>query len=499
MYPLHAVHSYNFEQSIGLLALDSPNPPPESTNRINLLISIDNSGSMGDTCHDGKSKMDHAKHMLTRLVKYLFQYPNIEGTLSIVVFDHDIQRLCMGVPLNNRESVYQLLSKISHIESIGGTDIGQPLQIANEWVLSLPKQEGTNVVNAHIFMTDGQATYGIERTEELITIPQSNYTSYYIGFGVDHHFSLMRGLGNLPNSDYYFVESIEKAGMVYGEVLHRILYSIPQDIEIICSGGKLYDYQSNEWKNRLSLQNVARGTIRLLHTLADSDDQTPSFEIHIGDDVCGSQLYAHDNPYAPSTINTLSTKIAKIRQTVLEYLFQCINSDRDSKIELTNKSKEIAAEIKAFMQVTNQLDNVVVKQLLDDVEIARRGLECGNGRMFIGARQSSCGQQRAYSVVDIEAMTPVHPHTCSGFSHLRPPATPTRNMSFAALRHNKSKSVPPPLSEEFTPPVIVGSISPTYTPSAPSQSCYASPSQSLLMQELSGKLKLDKYDVMERT
>ena len=84
------------------------------------------------------------------------------------------------------------------IQSIGGTDIGQPLYHANTWYGDVV-QNNPNTRNVHIFMTDGQATYGIENTEDLLKIPYSSFTTYYVGFGIDHHYPLMRALGNLKN------------------------------------------------------------------------------------------------------------------------------------------------------------------------------------------------------------------------------------------------------------------------------------------------------------
>ena len=499
METINPCHTLNSKGTFGILSLDLLEPNLDDEYSINLLVSIDNSGSMGDVCKDGKTKMDHAKHMLTHLVNFLLQSTTLNGTLSIVVFDHNLSKLCVNVPIQAKSILTKILQKIEMIQSIGGTDIGQTLYNANAWYNEVLK-ETPNTRAVHIFMTDGQATYGMENTKDLLEIPVTSFTSYYVGFGTDHHYPLMKALGNLKNSDYYFVESIERAGMVYGEILHRTIYSISNSIEIQCRGGTLYDYKNNEWKNTLILSNVAKGTQRTLHLKSETTDAIPIISISIGELHVDSQFIANDSEDIPTVLNSDSIMKAEWRQQTLEYLFQCSKYDLLSKErkELEDKGKSLMESLTVFMKSNDLINDVVLKQLCDDIGIARSGLSCINGQMYIGARQSSCGQQRAYSVVDLDGMTPMNPHTFAGAWQL-PPPTPRKCSSFGENRKKKSKSVPPPLSENYSPPVLVTPPLPLYTSVSKSHTCYASPSQSLMMEQLSGKFENKNNEEQEQT
>ena len=496
---VNSKHTLNSDGTFGILSLDLPEPNLDDDYRVNLLVSIDNSGSMGDICKDGKTKMDHAKHMLTHLVNFLLQSKKVTGTLSIVVFDHNLNRICVNVPIQAKSLLTEIIQKIEMIQSTGGTDIGQTLYNANTWYSDV-LQNSPNTRNVHIFMTDGQATYGIENTEDLLKIPNSSFTTYYVGFGTDHHYPLMRAFGNLKNSDYYFVESVERAGMVYGEILHRTVYSLRDSIEIHCRGGTLYDYKSNEWSDTLILSNVAKGTQRTIHLKSETTDAIPIISIAIGDIHLDSQFIAKDSEDIPIVLDSNSITKAEWRQQTLEYLFQCSKYDllSNEKKQLEDKGNTLMENLKAFMKSNDMQNDVVLKQLCDDIGIARSGLSCINGQMYIGARQSSCGQQRAYSVVDLDGMTPMNPHTFSGAWQL-PLTTPRKCSSFGENRKKKSKSVPPPLSENYSPPVLVTPPLPIYTSVSKSHSCYASPSQSLMMEQLSGKFESKNNEEQEQT
>ena len=68
----------------------------------------------------------------------------------------------------------------------------------------------------------------------------------FVGFGPDHAVDLLTSLSNSSNGDYNFVNSAENAGMLYGELLHGILYNVAKDITIKMKGGKLYYYKTKK-------------------------------------------------------------------------------------------------------------------------------------------------------------------------------------------------------------------------------------------------------------
>ena len=60
------------------------------------------------------------------------------------------------------------------------------------------------------------------------TITKKTITNAFVGFGIDHDTVLFNKLGNLTNSGYYFIDKLENAGLVYGEILHGVFYKYLQ-------------------------------------------------------------------------------------------------------------------------------------------------------------------------------------------------------------------------------------------------------------------------------
>ena len=58
------------------------------------------------------------------------------------------------------------------------------------------------------------------------------YKEYSIGFGSDHDSVLLEQLAGIYNEQYHFIDCLETCGMVYGEILHAIIYKF-LDINII--------------------------------------------------------------------------------------------------------------------------------------------------------------------------------------------------------------------------------------------------------------------------
>ena len=255
------IHKENF----GILNIITPEMEP-GFDIIRWIFTIDRSGSMEDRCPDGKTKMEHIKHTLNNMITHfltLETISNITHTLTLIGFDNEVNIICQD-ELINSELKEKLPTLFQNLEPRGMTNIGKVFDSLSE--LGDLSKRIQNTQTVHIFMTDGQITSGENNNEKLLEkLNKFNCTNIFIGFGSDHSDKLLRCLSHIPKGEYYFVESLENAGMVYGEIVHNSLYECAENIKIAVENGEIYDYLSNKWSNEISLDSIASNQNKTWH------------------------------------------------------------------------------------------------------------------------------------------------------------------------------------------------------------------------------------------
>jgi hypothetical protein len=112
----------------GLLNLEAVTSSP-STIEHELILVIDNSGSMGDQCSgdNNKTQMDQAIHTLKNIVSYLEENQNIKANVTIFKFDDQFIKVVdrTNITEDNFNSIEKLINRI---RPCGGTDIGLALR-----------------------------------------------------------------------------------------------------------------------------------------------------------------------------------------------------------------------------------------------------------------------------------------------------------------------------------------------------------------------------------
>lgn len=237
--------------------------------KLSWIITVDRSASMNDQCEDGKVKMDHIKHTLLNMLDYFVQFKDIEQTLTLIIFDHEVEILLSQVKICEEllESFSDLLAKTT---PRGQTNIEAALQTAS----LVPDCKGDRLV--HIFMTDGRITSGKTRLEDIkkALVYEKNgrpFSNVFVGYGCDHDAMLLRELGSVSGGDYYFVESLENAGFVYGEIVYNYFYTYIENVVVGVEGGLIYDYVENKWKDALRIDSLPSGKERVWHLMAFAD------------------------------------------------------------------------------------------------------------------------------------------------------------------------------------------------------------------------------------
>lgn len=188
----------------------------ETDNELDLLFMVDCSGSMSDLCADNRSKMQHIIHTIKNMIMFFNEHPNINVNITVHSFDNRIYENVSRTKVT-QESMSEIISKIEKIVPRSSTNIELALKNASEKIAELKYLYPDNIIS-HIFMTDGEATEGSKNINKLKKLTDSEVTHSFIGFGIDHDSSLLNGLGSIGKNGYYFIDKLEYAGLVYGEV-----------------------------------------------------------------------------------------------------------------------------------------------------------------------------------------------------------------------------------------------------------------------------------------
>jgi hypothetical protein len=265
MLPEFPRHTPLHEKNFGILNITTADSEPIFS-AIRWIFTIDRSASMDDQCPDGKTKMQHIQHTLNNMVAHFIDLGTtspVAHTLTIVGFDNEVSLICED-ELINSELKKKLPALLMKLEPRGMTNIGKAFDYVAGLAGITERTQGSQTV--HIFMTDGQITSGERDSTKLLEkLNKSNTSNILIGFGSDHSDKLLRELSYAPKGEYHFVESLENAGMVYGEIIHSRLHECAEDIKIVVMNGEIYDYKTNTWFNKLSVDTLASNQERTWH------------------------------------------------------------------------------------------------------------------------------------------------------------------------------------------------------------------------------------------
>ena len=377
----------------------------------------DMSGSMSDICQDGRSKMQHLQVTLENITRLLSaNAEQIAVNLEITGFDDSIVQVLEPTKItNDSEQLQQIINKVKkELYSRGSTNIHLALQDATSRLEQKPIASQKSL----IFMTDGNITNGPTDIETLIhSVPKDSH-NYFIGFGADHDFALLQQLSSINLGSYYYVDKIENAGLVFGEIIHSILYTALRNVTIQVTNGEIYDFQTNQWLTEIRVPNLCGEAKKNYHvrseipyefeltltglsetgTISMSELALPELEdIEKGiKEVVDLSKYIY-RQYVLELLH-ISAKIASSSSSSTSR-----SEDRERKTNHIEEMKNMRKKIEAYSALQDsQEDKDFLKQLQDDLYISEKTLLSENALLYTVARQTSQGRECSYNVTDLK-------------------------------------------------------------------------------------------------
>ena len=398
---------------------------------IMVLLSADCSASMMEVSYNGVTKIQHIIHTIINMLRVFANTPDLEIYVGLDAFDDTIYHKFGAVRVTSA-NVDELAKIVSTIEPCGSTNIELALKNADERI-SLYRETNPTHRIAHILLTDGEATKGELDHNILANIVNDDYMNIFIGYGKTHDSDLLQKLSNKTRGDYRFVDKLENAGLVCGELLHGLLYPAIENACICLENGEIYDWKIDKWTSRLNIPAIHGGSKKTYHIRTRTPDRVDGF-------LYGNNLL--NTTTSPLTYSYLD-KIEVIpeligcptdlrnymfRQRTQELLFQVrefnqsnnyptlgqnpsmtvlttymIPSQHNEFIQsLRNKVKEFFDIMSDYIKINELTRDKFMKILLDDIYIAYKTLGTRHGLMYSCARQTSQGRQQTYNVTDID-------------------------------------------------------------------------------------------------
>ena len=350
-------------------------------------------------------------------------------------------------------------------------------------------------MKTEIFLTDGNATSGIQKVVGLRELSlywnkkEDNDEHIYIGYGNDHNANLLQTLAqSRNNASYYFLDQIENSNLLFGEILHGILYPALKNTTINTNNCEIYDYKTNSWSNTLKIGPLLSESIKTYHVRTKTLEQITATicDEQITATICAEQITPQNTPFIYHVANLITNAPQDLtkymfRQKVQEYLYLSkhisVHIDESSKQMIIlpkavrkhqndqintvkNDMNMLMKYLKCYMK-THYLEHDKFHQTLyDDLYISYKTFATLKGAMYSGARQHSQGRQTSYIIStpqhedeDINLNLPKTPSP-NRFHHLSDNTTPTQRRIISEMTSftSRSRTPSPPLApNDITP------------------------------------------------
>jgi hypothetical protein len=361
---------------------------------------------------------------MKNILKKLSDIDNINVQICIITFGNEAQ-LFLETTTVTTENVNEIIDSIMAIEAEGTTNIEKAFELVRKQAHEYGNNsEKTKII--HINMTDGEITSGEENPEKLQLMLNQDIDNVFIGFGKDHDALMLKTLSSIKNGEYRFIDDLENTGMVYGEIIHNILYTATECTYLAIENGKIYDWENNMWTDYLYLGNVYSEQKRHFQIICEN---TQDMRAHI--------FYFKTHPITDIPVRFLHCELCDIFPHIVDennqpvennlthFMFRQKTQQLLSELRAFNKKTYMANKNKIFEDHSNQLIKTKMEQLMklivdtmhlyslddkdkgihkmlkllcDDLYVSHKTIGTTYSYMYSYARETSQGRQTTYTV-----------------------------------------------------------------------------------------------------
>ena len=405
-----------------------------------VMFTIDRSTSMSDqTRADGRTKMQYVAQSVSNILQIFIATQHTEIYVCIHTFDSGIEEI-INPTLVTKENIMSLVVKINAILPRNNTNIELALIDAKETIDKYRAEYPKHRI-VSINMSDGVITEGERSHAILATYLSQEYLNIFVGYGIQHNAKLLQDLTTASQGEYRFVDKLENVGLVFGEIIHSILFPALTDVTIMITNGLIYDWQLNQWTTSIRVPRISGSEYKKYHVCTKIYNKRVNGLVNglvnESNEISGYILGKYvtnrksNEPVTQVLINTfdaipplcnfdpsgniildLSENVMPymFRQNVLELLHEATvlhaSSDRlrrSSSINIKHQIKRVFNQIKDYIKLHDLFTDIFLKILLDDLYITLKALDSVKyGLMFILARHTAQAKQQYYNVTNIE-------------------------------------------------------------------------------------------------
>ncbi|MDD4931874.1 MAG: VWA domain-containing protein [Methylacidiphilaceae bacterium] len=332
--------------------------PREAVPPSNLVFLIDVSGSMA---------MPKKLPLLKKSLGYLVDRLGEKDQVGIVVYAGASG--CVLLPTSDKRKIRHALAAL---EGGGSTNGASGIEMAYDLAEKNFLKEGNNRV---ILATDGDWNVGTTSQSELLALiakkaKQKIYLTV-LGFGMDNlNDSMLVKLADRGNGNYGYIDNLQEAHKVFGEDLHKTLYTVAKDVKFQVefnprkvSAHRLIGYE----KRRLAKEDFnddtkdageigAGHTVTALYEIIPAEGRQPShsevdpLKYQPNSQETGGGGSSSVDPAASNELLTVKIRFKKPdeeKSQRLEFPF----TDRGQEWESSSEEFRFAAAVAAFGQM----------------------------------------------------------------------------------------------------------------------------------------------------
>lgn len=404
----------NDDETFGLFTIKlKPNPIREGP--FHFVFMIDTTLSMLEKDDFGITKIKYMKETLEKMLIYL---ESLKPKIYVTIYTFNITpTLLVNNIMLSKASVQFIEEFIKDIKAENCTNIQAALEKSHTILSKIDRE----CQCAHIFMTDGEANYGIRDANKLADLIDTTVPNVFIGFGKNHNSTMLSKFVERGNCEYYFVDNLENSMLVYAESVNNILYGVFYGVRYHILDGELYDFKTNQWTNILYESVLSSDSHKFYQLRTNSPDFVEVFVYNDYDEV-NSQNSLIDTAVPLPDLHDIEgecliiTDLTKYayRQKVQSLLFSAKNMSKNTDIfsqdfdiefkcndnsELLTEMKEVFGTIRKYMITKDLMEDPLLRLLCDDIYVTIKAIDNGlEASMYAEARHTSQGRQRSYNV-----------------------------------------------------------------------------------------------------